>query len=238
MSTRSFFVKLNLDDVGHATIEYDDPSSLGMWFKGYLVGAHGKPLRPDASPPQAAGHAYGLLAYQEASNFRLKQAELANRRWNADAKPMPRHPSSICQGISQGICQDACQTDAIEQRSSSNDHLEAKNEKLTPDGFDEFWEAYDKKEGKSTAQRAWRRLSKADRQAAMDGIVNYHALRPDPQYRKQPTTYLNQRTWEDEATQSTGSRASSNPWAREEPTQEALDFALEECKRLRAEGKM
>ena len=132
MANRSYFVKLNLDDVGHAVIEYDEPSDLGMWFKGFMVGAHGKQLKPDAHPAYQAGHAYGALAFRESEAFREKQSDLAKKRWGADAKPMPRHDSGIHHGTipdgCQGISQDGCQIDGNQQPATSNQKSESKSE--------------------------------------------------------------------------------------------------------------
>jgi len=66
------------------------------------------------------------------------------------------------------------------------------------DGFDEFWTEYGKKEGKKSAASAWKRLSKANRQAAIDGIPALIAARPEAQYRPHPQKYLNQGLWENE----------------------------------------
>ena len=66
------------------------------------------------------------------------------------------------------------------------------------DGFDEFWQSYGKKEGKKSAASAWKRLSRANRQAAIDGIPALIAARPEAQYRPHPQKYLNQSLWENE----------------------------------------
>ncbi len=65
-------------------------------------------------------------------------------------------------------------------------------------GFDEFWDAYGKKTSTKKALSAWKRLSKKDRAAAMACVPAYVAATPDIQYRKSPTTWINQRCWEDE----------------------------------------
>jgi len=118
---RSFFVKLNLDEVGHAIIEYDDAASLGQWFRGYLIGAHGKPLRQGSSDAYVAGHAYGLISFQETEQFRNKQAAIANLRWHPDAKQMPSHMPDSCP-VSMP---DSCHSDGIEHRASSIENREA-----------------------------------------------------------------------------------------------------------------
>lgn len=99
------------------------------------------------------------------------------------------------------------------------------DESPVDDGFDDFWDAYGKKTGKSLALKAWKRLSVSDRQAAMDGVPAYLVVKPDPQYRKDPERYLKHRVWEDEQPASTmpvcphppGSFESMNWWVQNHP---------------------
>ena len=67
------------------------------------------------------------------------------------------------------------------------------------DDFDVFWERYDKKVDKQGARRAWNRLSKKDRAAALEGIKPYQEARHyEKRIIQHPTTYLHRRTWEDD----------------------------------------
>ncbi len=112
---RSFFVKLNLDEVGHAIIEYDDMASLGQWFKGYLLGAHGRPAKADAPDPYQAGHAYGLAAFHDAEAFRAKQA--ANGALGG-RPPKPEETQTLPKA-KPDESQTITQTKPIEHRASS-----------------------------------------------------------------------------------------------------------------------
>lgn len=66
--------------------------------------------------------------------------------------------------------------------------------------FEKFWDAYGLKRDKVAAERAWRKLSKGDRYAALDGIARY---RDDCEargiQRMYAQGYLNHRRWEDES---------------------------------------
>jgi hypothetical protein len=65
--------------------------------------------------------------------------------------------------------------------------------------FDDFWNAYDKKVGnKEKLRRRWASLSDAQRQAAMDYIPLYLQSQPDKKFRKNPETFLNNKSWTDE----------------------------------------
>jgi len=73
-------------------------------------------------------------------------------------------------------------------------------------GFAEFWSAYPLKKAKATAENAWAKLKpSAELQAAILSAIAAHKLSADwqrdgGQYIPHPTTWLNQRRWEDEVT--------------------------------------
>lgn len=66
--------------------------------------------------------------------------------------------------------------------------------------FQQFWDAYGLKRDRVAAERAWRKLSKGDRRAALAGIRSY---RDDCEargiQRMYAQGYLNHRRWEDES---------------------------------------
>lgn len=65
--------------------------------------------------------------------------------------------------------------------------------------FSDFWNAYDKKAGnKEKLSRRWDKLSDADRQAIMNYIPLYIRAQPDKKFRKNPETFLNNKSWNDE----------------------------------------
>ena len=69
-----------------------------------------------------------------------------------------------------------------------------------PATFDSFWNQYALKRDKVAAQRAWQRLTAADRRAAIDGIAAYRdACQQRGIAMMYPQGYLNHRRWEDEA---------------------------------------
>lgn len=73
------------------------------------------------------------------------------------------------------------------------------------DGFEAFWTAYPRRDGKpggggekKPARQKWRRLKPTERKAAMAALPNYRAYveRPDTQHPKHAVTWLNQEAWE------------------------------------------
>lgn len=66
------------------------------------------------------------------------------------------------------------------------------------DGFEEFWNKYDKKTDHKKALIKWRTLKEADKKKILETVDTYVLAHPDKTYRKMPTTYLNGECWNDE----------------------------------------
>ena len=71
-----------------------------------------------------------------------------------------------------------------------------KNEVYT---FEEFWNDYDKKVGsKEKLRKKWENLSNANKLKINEHMPLYKKSQPDKKYRKNPETYLNNESWNDE----------------------------------------
>jgi hypothetical protein len=65
--------------------------------------------------------------------------------------------------------------------------------------FEYYWNEYDKKIGdKKKLKSKWDKLSDQERQDAMNYIDLYKISVPDKQFRKNPETFLNNKSWNDE----------------------------------------
>ena len=64
--------------------------------------------------------------------------------------------------------------------------------------FKDFWELYDKKVGKSDCQKVYAKISLKDRKAIFEYLPKYIQAQPVKQFRKNPLSFLHQRSWEDE----------------------------------------
>lgn len=65
--------------------------------------------------------------------------------------------------------------------------------------FAEFWELYDKKVGdKTKLGKKWLSLTDEERLKAMNHIPEYKTAQPDKKFRKDPATYLNNNSFNDE----------------------------------------
>lgn len=77
--------------------------------------------------------------------------------------------------------------------------------------FDNFWDDYDKKVGsKEKLRKKWNKLSDTNKLKIKDHIPLYKKSQPDKKYRKNPETYLNNKSWNDEIITSNGSRNTAN----------------------------
>lgn len=65
--------------------------------------------------------------------------------------------------------------------------------------FEKFWNDYDKKRGdKQKLMKKWDKLSDKEKLLIRDYIPKYKEAEPDKQYRKDPQTFLNNKSWNDE----------------------------------------
>lgn len=74
MSDRTFFVRLNLDDMSAEVVGLDSTEERGQWLEGFLVGSRGKDSRDVWHPAKLDGHRFGMVCFQEAENYRGKQS--------------------------------------------------------------------------------------------------------------------------------------------------------------------
>ena len=86
-------------------------------------------------------------------------------------------------------------------------HMEEENEdvnrninkvKIIDTLFEEFWDLYDYKKSKDKAEKAWKTLNKEEKALALHHTPLYVKSTPDKQFRKHPTTYLNNKNFNDE----------------------------------------
>ena len=81
-------------------------------------------------------------------------------------------------------------------RVDANEILKEVNEKEVL--FEKFWNIYDKKTSRQKVEAKFLRCSIGEINKIMETLHYYIKFTPDVKFRKDPITYLNQRTWEDE----------------------------------------
>lgn len=98
--------------------------------------------------------------------------------------------------------------------------IEVKNEKWP---FENFWDAYSKKQDKAKCEKKWALIDDLDKESIMCHVPRYVASTPDIQFRKHPATYLNNRSWENEIIiQTNGNNGTSKIIANKQQSDEAI----------------
>lgn len=83
-----------------------------------------------------------------------------------------------------------------ERKGNKKKTIKEKSEGKIP--FQFFWDAYDKKRDIIKSERKWNALSVEDQKKIMEHIPKYKISQPDKNFRKDPCTYLNNKSWLDE----------------------------------------
>lgn len=136
-----------------------------------------------------------------------------------------------------------------EEAASEDDVPLVEAEEVEPYPFEKFWNTFNFKKNKQTAEKAWKKLNNKDRSAAMAAIPNYHAYLEHKrstgfnQNNLYPSTYLNGRRWEDDYSitdttpQNNGNnRSYQSDYERRKQQQNAVltDFMAEAAARVQA----
>jgi uncharacterized protein YcfL len=130
------------------------------------------------------GNTFGSLSVQKRIDERdsksVKARESAHKRW-----------------INANALQSQCASNAIKE--SKVKEIKEKKEMIVNIDFDFFWDYYDKRVGdKNKIKKKWDNLTDEEREKAFKFIESYKIVQPDKQFRKNPETFLNNKSWNDE----------------------------------------
>jgi len=95
---------------------------------------------------------------------------------------------------------------ALQTESDSNAKKERKGKESKGNeikeiniSFDIFWDMYDKKVGeKEKIKKKWDLLQDSEREDIISYIPKYKLVQPDKKFRKDPQTFFNNKSWQDE----------------------------------------
>ncbi len=74
MGERSFFVRLNIDDMADSLDELETTEERGLWLEGFRFGVRGKEARDGWQTAKSLGYKFGFECWEQAQQFREKQA--------------------------------------------------------------------------------------------------------------------------------------------------------------------
>ena len=86
----------------------------------------------------------------------------------------------------------------IENVNKDEDVIESEFEILQYPSFEDFWNLYDKKVDRTKAEAKWKLLSQKEKEEAVEYIPAYKLAQPDKKFRRNPETFINNKTWQNE----------------------------------------
>lgn len=94
------------------------------------------------------------------------------------------------------------ESDPVSKTKDHKDVIEEKEifdiEEVEEYPFLNFWDLYDKKIGRPKCEKLWAKLSNKERKSCMGYIGSYIKSQPEKRFRKNPETFLRNKSWEDE----------------------------------------
>ena len=103
--------------------------------------------------------------------------------------PLPTPPS----GPYRHQRQEAPDTSVVQKQELKQEEID-----IVSQQFDEFWSLYPRKSAKKPSRTKWNRLTKKNREAALNHMRRHPYADRDPQFIPHPSTYLNQERWNDQ----------------------------------------
>jgi len=85
-----------------------------------------------------------------------------------------------------------------EEQEEEQEEEEEQTEVTLWPSFSDFWDKYDKREDKIKCEKKWKKISQGAREKIMAHLELYIASTPEKTFRKNPMTYLNNESWENE----------------------------------------
>lgn len=80
---------------------------------------------------------------------------------------------------------------------------------IVDENFDYWWDCYDKKRSKEKARAKWDKLNDKEKELALIVVKDYVASTPDKNFRKDPATYLHNKSFNDEIIKRNSTNAKS-----------------------------
>ena len=131
------------------------------------------------------------------------------KKWKEHQKISRPTPST--HEFIEGINEDSLSTHGVfiedsmrkERKGIERNRIEKnKTEKSINKLFEDFWDAYPRKENKKKSETAFNRLSKVDQRSCIEGVNTYKEYikvnKTSKQHIKLPSTYINGQNWNDE----------------------------------------
>ena len=124
------------------------------------------------------------------------------------------------------------QSSEIKKSNQSIARKARANEQCVDEHFEMFWNAYDKKRGRSDCEKQWARINPDDALASriVRAARTYALATPEKAYRKDPVRWLSHRCWEDEVVERSTKPAKTYAQLQQEAIGRSLGLIPKETK--------
>lgn len=140
----------------------------------------------------------------------------------------PKNKPKTTQSVIDGLPVDS-------QINPNQEPLTNNQELLTNLTFDDFWDAYDYKQGGlGKPQAKWQSLTVEQKKLIMTHVPEYVRSTPDKKFRKHAITYLNNEGWLDEITESGEQSSNARPHSNRSDSFDSQPHTLSHEKQIEA----
>ena len=131
----------------------------------------------------------------------IKMIEVSKNQYSSNiiaiAQNTKAHAKALDKALQKHSQKQSKSIDSINKQETIEQ--ETKEEiKYTCLSFDEFWDLYDKKVGKTNAIKLFEKTTENERELIKAYIPKYKLSKPEVKYRKDPERFLKYKVWEDE----------------------------------------
>lgn len=136
----------------------------------------------------------------------IKMIETSKNQYSANIVALSNFNKAVDKALDKALIKHASK-----QSESTNESIDSIDKQLTINNkplnkeqctkieFDLFWNSYDKKVGdKDKIKAKWNSLNIEDQKLILVHVHRYKIAQSDKKYRKDPSTYLNNKSWFDE----------------------------------------
>ncbi len=132
----------------------------------------------------------------------IKMIETSKNQYSSNIIALSKNDKALDNALDKAFIKHASKQSESTQQSIDSIDKPITNKQITNKqlniSFDTFWNLYDKKIEKDKCESKWNKLTNKDREDIINHIPKYKLATPDKQYRKNPETYFNNKTWRDE----------------------------------------
>ena len=132
----------------------------------------------------------------------IKMIEKSKNQYSSNIIALSKNDKTLDNALDKAFIKHASKQSESTQQSIDSIDKPITNKQITNKQlnilFDTFWNLYDKKVSKDKCEIKWNKLTDKEREDIINHIPKYKLATPDKQFRKDPETYFNNKTWRDE----------------------------------------